>query len=139
MLVCNAEEPGLAKRLNQLSKPSKRKIISGQKLFGMQVIDVKGTLVGSVRDVGVDVEEKQLILFVTTRAKIDVEVPWGSVQSMEDVVLLNKEVEVPMIPGETQQPSAPTPPPVAKTACPKCGFAPPEHAKFCPKCGSSLR
>jgi len=122
-----------------LSNPSKKKIISGQKLFGMQVIDVKGTLVGTVRDVGVDVDEKQLILFVTTRAKTDVEVTWSSVQSMEDVVLLSKEIEMPLTPGPVQQPPSPPPPPVTKTICPKCGFAPPEHAKFCPKCGGNLR
>lgn len=122
-----------------MSNPSKRKIISGQKLFGMQVIDVKGTLVGTVRDVGVDVDEKQLILFVTTRAKTDVEVTWSSVQSMEDVVLLSKEIEIPPTSGPVQQAPSPPPPPVTKTTCPKCGFTPPEHAKFCPKCGGNLR
>ncbi len=121
-----------------MSGSPKKKVISGQKLFGMQVIDVKGSLVGTVKDVGVDTNEKQMVLFVSTKAMTDVELTWSSIQSIEDVVLLNKQVETPPAPAQTQP--APTPPAAPLThVCPNCKFNAPAHAKFCPKCGTSIK
>jgi sporulation protein YlmC with PRC-barrel domain len=121
-----------------LSVSPKKKVISGQKLFGMQVIDVKGSLVGTVKDVGVDTNEKQMVLFVTTKAMTDVELTWSSIQSIEDVVLLNKQVETPPAPAQAQPVSTPSAAPLTHV-CPNCKFNAPVHAKFCPKCGSSIK
>jgi len=112
----------------------KKRLVSSQKLVGMQVIDVKGIMVGSVRDVGVDLTDKRLVLYVTTKAKTELEIPWESIQSIEDVVLLNKQVEVPAV-------SAPSPAVVAPPTtivCPNCKSVLPARAKFCAKCGSKL-
>ena len=121
-----------------MSDSARKKVISGQKLFGMQVIDAKGSLVGTVKDVGVDTSEKQMVLFITTRARTDVELTWSSIESIEDVVLLNKEVETPAAPPEAQPTPSPAAPPLTNV-CPKCKFNVPAHAKFCPKCGSSVK
>jgi len=121
----NVDSSGVAFRMS-----SQKKFVPFQKIVGMQTIDLKGTLVGTVRDVAVNVTEKEMALIVATRGKTDMEIPWSQIQSIEDVVLLNKAVEVPALP---------TPPslgPPATATCPNCGAAIPAHAKFCPKCGS---
>jgi hypothetical protein len=105
----------------------------------MQVIDVKGALVGVVRDVGVNLNEKQLVLFVTTRARTDIEIAWSDIQSVEDVVLLVKPVETPLAPAQAPPSTASPTVTTGPVICPKCKFAAPAHAKFCPKCGSSIK
>ncbi len=122
-----------------MSSLSRKKVVTGQKLLGMQVIDVKGSLVGVVRDVGVDLSDKQLILFVTTRARTDIEIAWGNIQSIEDVVLLTKPVETPLPPAGTPPSVAPPAVAMGPVICPKCKFEAPAHAKFCPKCGSPTK
>jgi len=112
----------------------KKRLVSSQKLVGMQVIDVKGIMVGSVRDVGVDLTDKRLVLYVTTKAKTELEIPWESIQSIEDVVLLNKQVEVPAVPAPS--PAVVAPP--TTIVCPNCKSVLPARAKFCAKCGSKL-
>jgi len=61
-------------------------------------------------------------------------VSWEDVLTVEDVVLLKKELdlETPAVPPATA--------PTIQTAmiCPKCGASAPGHAKFCPKCGAAL-
>jgi hypothetical protein len=71
---------------------------------------------------------------VTTKARSEMDVPWDDVLSVEDVVLLKKEVElaVTII-------AVPPPPAVqAVVICPSCGTSAPGHAKFCPRCGAVL-
>lgn len=122
-----------------MGETSQKRLIASQKLVGLQVIDVKGMLVGVVKDVGVDLAEKQLVLFVTTKAKAEIDIPWSSIQSVEDVILLNKPAEIPSVPPP------PPPPPLAPTvapttvSCPSCKSTAPAHAKFCPKCGGRLK
>lgn len=121
-----------------MSESSIKKAIPAQKLTGMQVIDTKGALVGAVKDVGIDLNEQKLILIVTTRAKTDIEITWSDIQSIEDVVLLGKEIEIPEIPASTSQ-VPPSPPAAVVTVCPTCKTTVPAHAKFCPKCGKPIR
>ena len=109
-----------------------------QKIMGMQVIDNKGSSVGTVKDIAVNVLEKKISLVVTTRASSDIDVPWEDITSIVDVVLLRKEVVVPKGPEVTQIP-VPPPPPLAPSACPHCGTSVIPTAKFCPKCGTKLR
>lgn len=101
----------------------------------MQVIDSKGALVGNVKDVSVDFRNKGLAFRVTTKARTEMDVPWDDVLSVEDVVLLKKEVDL-----AVATVVAPTPPTVqAAMICPSCGTSAPGHAKFCPKCGAALK
>ena len=61
----------------------------------MQVIDSKGMLVGNVKDVSVNFQERCLAFLVTTKNRTDLDVPWEDVMSVDDVVLLKKEIELP--------------------------------------------
>jgi sporulation protein YlmC with PRC-barrel domain len=113
-------------------KPSK--FVPSQSFAGLQVIDTKGAVVGSVKDVSVDFRNKALAFRIATKARAEMDVSWDDVLSVEDVVLLKKELDltVATVPSGT--------PPTIQTAmiCPKCGASAPGHAKFCPRCGAAL-
>jgi sporulation protein YlmC with PRC-barrel domain len=111
----------------------KGEFVPAQKFIGMQVIDSKGSAVGTVKDLGVNVVEKEFNLIVTTKARSEIQVTWDDIQSVFDVVLLRKEIELP----QTTEPGVPPPPPTSN--CPKCGTSVIPTAKFCPKCGSKLK
>jgi sporulation protein YlmC with PRC-barrel domain len=117
-----------------MSSKENPKFVAAQRFTGMQVIDSKGSVIGNVKDVSVDFRNKDMAFRVATKSGGEVDVPWGDVLSMEDVVLLKKELELP-------KPQAqPIPPSVqAVLICPTCGASAPGHAKFCPKCGTSLK
>jgi len=115
----------------------KLKFVPAQHLSGMQVIDNKGMLVGNIKDVSVNFQERSLAFLVTCRNQTELDVPWEDVASVEDVVLLKKEIE---LPSEDRGAESVSPPTVQATLiCPGCGASAPGHAKFCPKCGHSLR
>jgi len=122
-----------------LSQSSEKKFVPSQRFRGMQVIDVKGSLVGTVKDVGISIGEKDISLIVGAKTGVDVEIPWANVQSIEDVILLNKSVEIPapapMVPQPPPPPLMAAPPTLV---CPNCKAANPPHAKFCAKCGTKL-
>jgi sporulation protein YlmC with PRC-barrel domain len=113
-------------------KPSK--FVPSQSFAGLQVIDTKGAVVGSVKDVSVDFRNKALAFRITTKARAEMDVSWDDVLSVEDVVLLKKELDLSV--ATVPSPGLPT----VQTAmiCPKCGASVPGHAKFCPKCGAAL-
>lgn len=116
------------------------KYVPAQRFVGMQVIDTKGTLVGNVKDVSVDFENKSLAFRVSAKTGTELDMDWEDVQSVQDVVLLKKEVELSV--PEQQPVSGPSPPAPAVQAvliCPNCGASAPGHAKFCPKCGRTLK
>jgi sporulation protein YlmC with PRC-barrel domain len=122
-----------------LSK-TKKTYLPTQKFIGKQVIDVKGSLIGGVKDLAVSVGEIDLALVVATKAGTEIQVPWSDIQSIEDVVLLNKTVELPNLPETPTAVS--TPPPTATVTtveCKSCKAMIPSHAKFCPKCGGRTR
>lgn len=119
------------------SLSKKVKFVPSQRFSGMQVIDSKGMLVGNVKDVSVNFQEKGLAFLVTTKNRTELDVPWEDVISVEDVVLLKKIVE---LPTDDETAKSVSPPTVqALLICPSCGASAPGHAKFCPKCGHSLR
>lgn len=124
----------LGTRYTLLSKEAS-KFVSAQRFVGMQVIDNKGSLVGNVKDVSVDFRNKGLAFRVTTKARTEMDMSWDDVLSVEDVVLLKKEVEL------AAATSLPTAPPMVQAVmiCPNCGTSGPGHAKFCPKCGANLK
>jgi len=109
-----------------------RKHIPSQKFIGMQVVDSKGAIVGSVKDFAVNVSDKEILLVVSTKSEGDIEVPLTNVSSIEDVILLAR-------PGEALSgPQAPASVPSTIT-CKSCGATLPAHAKFCAKCGSKVK
>jgi sporulation protein YlmC with PRC-barrel domain len=111
------------------------KYVLAQRFVGMQVIDNKASVVGNVKDVSVNFTEKSLAFRVTTKNKSELDITWEDVQSVEDVILLKKEVDLPTVQVE------PTVPIVSQALllCPNCGASAPAHATFCPKCGHSLK
>ena len=111
----------------------KGEFVPAQKFIGMQVIDSKGSAVGTVKDLGVNVVEKNFNLIVTTKARSEIQLSWEDIQSVLDVVLLRKEIELP----KTNEPGLPPPPPMSN--CSNCGTSVIPTAKFCPKCGSKLK
>jgi len=118
------------------------KYVPAQHFVGMQVIDTKGSLIGNVKDVSVDFQNKSLAFRVSTKARTELDMSWDDVLSVEDVVLLKKELDLraPAEPVQTVPGAAPSPPTVrALVICPTCGASAPGHAKFCPKCGTSLK
>lgn len=122
--------------------PKEPAYVPAQRFVGMQVIDTKGSLIGNVKDVSVDFQNKSLAFRVSTKAKTELDMNWDDVLSVEDVVLLKKELDlaIPTAPTPTV-PSVPAPPPTVQALiiCPTCGASAPGHAKFCPKCGTSLK
>ena len=112
----------------------KGEFVPTQKFIGMQVIDSKGSAVGTVKDVGVNIVEKKFNLIVTTKTRSEIQISWDDIQSVLDVVLLRKEIEVPKAAEAVA-----TPPPPPMNICPNCGTSVVPAAKFCPKCGSKLK
>jgi len=113
----------------------KGEFVPAQKFIGMQVIDSKGSAVGTVKDLGVNVVEKKFNLIVATRARSEVQVSWEDIQSVVDVVLLRKEIEIP----KAAEPAPTAVPPPPTSTCPNCGTSVIPTARFCPKCGSKLK
>jgi sporulation protein YlmC with PRC-barrel domain len=101
----------------------------------MQVIDNRGVMVGNVKDVSVDFRNRGLAFRITTKARTEIDVSWEDVLSVEDVVLLKKEVDL----ASATLPTPPAPMIQATMICPSCGASAPGHAKFCPKCGTALK
>jgi len=116
-----------------LSKDSP-KFVASQRFVGMQVIDNKGTMVGNVKDITVDFKNKAIAFRVTTKARTEIDLTWDDVLSVEDVVLLKKEVDLGVAAAAMPPPSV-----QAVMICPNCGASAPGHAKFCPKCGATLK
>jgi sporulation protein YlmC with PRC-barrel domain len=117
------------------------KFVPGQRFVGMQVIDNKGSVVGNVKDISVDFENKALAFRVSTKNRSDLDMNWDDVQTVEDVVLLKKDVDLTSVPETQAGSSVGAPPPTVQAVliCPSCGTSTPGHAKFCPKCGTSMR
>lgn len=107
-----------------------------QRFVGMQVIDNKAAVVGNVKDVSVNFQGKSLAFRVTTKNRGELDIGWDDVQSVEDVILLKKEVDL-----SAAKPASSSAPTVTQAVliCPNCGASAPGHAIFCPKCGHSLK
>ena len=131
----------LSGRLITMPKAVSAKFVPGQRFVGMQVIDNKGSVVGNVKDISVDFENKALAFRVSTKNRSELDMDWDDVQSVEDVVLLKKDVDLTSVPETQAGSSVGAPPPTVQAVliCPSCGTSTPGHAKFCPKCGTSMR
>lgn len=118
------------------------KLIPVQQVIGLQVIDTKGSVVGNVKDVSIDFDSKNVSFRVTAKNNAELDFTWDDVQSVQDVVLLKKEVDAPSPPptNQSSQNNASSPPTVhALIICPTCGSSTPAHSKFCSKCGAGLK
>ncbi len=108
-----------------------------EQFMGLQVIDTKGSLVGTVKDILVNFTSREISIRVSTKNKGEMDFGWDDVQSVEDVVLLKKEVDVSS--EETEDDSAKARTVQTALICPNCGASVPARAKFCSKCGSDLK
>lgn len=131
----------LSGRLITMPKTVSAKYVPGQRFVGMQVIDNKGSVVGNVKDISVDFQNKALAFRVSTKNRSELDMDWDDVQSVEDVVLLKKDVDLTSVPETQADSSVGAAPPTVQAVliCPSCGTSAPGHAKFCPKCGTSMR
>ena len=110
-----------------------RNYIPSQKFIGMQVVDSKGAIIGSVKDFAINITDKEVLLIVGTKVSGDIEVSLANVSSIEDVVLLAKPEDA-LVSSPT-----PSPPPPSTITCKTCGTTLPSRAKFCAKCGSQVK
>ena len=116
-----------------------RKFMPIQQFIGLQVIDTKGSLVGNVKDVSLDVESKDISFKISTKNKGEMDFGWDDVQSVEDVVLLKKQIDMSTAPADDKQDSPGEQVVQALVICPSCGASSPARAKFCSKCGADLK
>jgi|YelNatPaOPRAMG01_1025707.scaffolds.fasta_scaffold11231_8 sporulation protein YlmC with PRC-barrel domain len=120
--------------------------VSYQAVIGKQVVDMRGALIGEVSDLAFDFKKPEIILRIKTKTKEGLEVSSTDILSVEDLILLKKEVKLPKVEAEIAPPSTIPPPPEARIPepvptiiCPSCGARAPSRAKYCPKCGNKLR
>ncbi|WP_455369386.1 zinc-ribbon domain-containing protein [[Eubacterium] cellulosolvens] len=109
------------------------KSIPTQKLTGMQVVDSKGAIIGSVKDLAIVPTNREILLLIETKDGNTLEISLSDVSSIEDVILLAKSEKKSLTPPLPIQASVKT------IACNTCGASLPAHAKFCAKCGSQLK
>jgi sporulation protein YlmC with PRC-barrel domain len=107
--------------------------IPTQKLTGMQVVNSKGAIIGSVKDLAINPTNREVFLLIETKEGGNIEISLTDVSSIEDVILLAKSKSEPPTPPLSTQTTA------ATIACSTCGSSLPAHAKFCAKCGSHLK
>jgi sporulation protein YlmC with PRC-barrel domain len=115
------------------------KLMPTQRFVGMQVIDSKGMVVGNVKDVSVNFHDRTMAFLVTAKNFTELDISWDDIMSVEDVVLLKKEIELPKISESEEKKGGSTPVIQAMLICSECGTSAPAHAKFCPKCGHALK
>ena len=110
-----------------------------QQLIGLQVIDTKGSVIGNVKDIAIDFLNKEISLKVTTKNKSEMDFGWEDVQSVEDVVLLKRQIDLSAARPIEVDTLTNTQPMQTLMICPSCGASAPARAKYCSKCGSDLK
>ncbi len=103
--------------------------IPQSKLIGMQVYDPDCLFIGTVKEIGIVPGEGTITLFISTKAGSTIEVEWGDVKTVGDIILLSKKVEIPQ---PTTVAVAPAAQPAPAAVAPAAGQPP---APLCPKCG----
>lgn len=71
-------------------------LIRKEKIIGLQVYDRKGRLVGTVKDIGFVLGENLVGIVVLGRDNREMEFIWSEVEAAEDIVILKKEVTIPV-------------------------------------------
>ena len=98
--------------------------IPQSKLVGMQVYDPDCLLVGTVKEIGIVPGPANITLYITTKVGSMIEIEWGDVKTVGDIILLAKKVEIPHPTVVVTPTPTPTPTPTTQPAvptCPKCG------------------
>jgi sporulation protein YlmC with PRC-barrel domain len=108
-----------------------------QHFIGLQVIDTKGSLVGNVKDISLNFASRDVSFNVATTDKGEMDFGWDDIQSVQDVVLLKKSID--LTSATSQESSSDTRAVQALVICPNCGTSAVARAKFCSKCGSDLK
>jgi sporulation protein YlmC with PRC-barrel domain len=123
------------------SMPDSGKFVPLQQFIGLQVIDTKGSLIGNVKDISIDFTNKAISLKVSTKSKGEMDFGWDDLQSVEDVVLLKRQVDLSSISKGTEGNASEMGLRGVQTSmiCPNCGSSAPARAKFCSKCGADLK
>ncbi|MGQ9513942.1 MAG: PRC-barrel domain-containing protein [Thermoproteota archaeon] len=105
-----------------MPEEAEKKSIPRSKLIGMPVYNPDGYLVGNVQDLGVIPGQQNITLITKTKYGTVVDIPWGDVGQVGDIVILSKavKIEVPTTPVVTQPTTAAPTTPVPVN-CPKCG------------------
>lgn len=85
------------------------------KLVGMQVYDPDCFFIGTIKEIGVVPDEGAITLYISTKVGSMVEIEWGDVKTVGDIIMLSRKVEIPQptVAPVQQAPAAPL--------CPKCG------------------
>jgi sporulation protein YlmC with PRC-barrel domain len=113
------------------------KFLPVQHYIGLQVIDTKGSLIGNVKDIALNFTSREVSFRVTTSNKTEMDFSLDDIQSVQDVVLLKKSVDLPQT--EPQENLSDGSSSQALVICPSCGTSVIPRAKFCSKCGSDLK
>ena len=127
--------------------------LSRERIVGKQVIDSNGHILGSVKDIALDLKSKAFSIKVATRSGAEVAVQVEDIAASGDVILLNKPIVVlenlgaaqappPVVqPAPLPQAPAPVAPATAQPPglCPSCGYQNDPSSRFCIKCGTKLR
>ncbi|RJS73945.1 zinc-ribbon domain-containing protein [Candidatus Bathyarchaeota archaeon] len=132
---------------NLSEKPEGKRFIKRSEVVGKQVVERRGYIIGTVRDLSfaLTAEGVELAITVDSGGK-EVSIPWEEIQAIGDVILLKTQHERPPTPPPTTATPTPMPtaaptalPPVGiEKVCPYCGFKNPADAKFCVRCGRRL-
>lgn len=110
-----------------------------EKIIGLQVVDTRGIIVGTIKDFSFSVGKNEISLVVSSSSGSEIIVPWKDVQGAGDVVLLSKPVQE-LVQRSQDRPTVPKiKEGVGVTKCARCGASAPSVAKFCPKCGTSMK
>jgi len=110
------------------------KFLSREKMAGKQVIDAEGMIVGTVKDIAVDIESKEIAFKVATKVGTEIDVVSDDISQVGDVILLKKALELPEVSEAAA--AAPT---RAPGVCPSCGYANDPASKFCIRCGTLMK
>ena len=104
------------------------RLVSREDVVGKPVIDQKGSIIGNAKDLAFSVgtEEIKIALIVESEAG-ELTIDWSSIKAVNDVILLNRELEVK------------PPPKPAYIICPECGHKNKPDAKYCARCGLVLK
>jgi len=90
---------------------------------GLIVYDESAKKIGTARQVGIDTNQT-MVLIITKNDGTEGSVPWSSIGTVGDVILLgNKSAPQEIQPGK----------------CTSCGFVNNEGSKFCEECGTKLQ
>ncbi|MBO3769137.1 MAG: PRC-barrel domain-containing protein [Thermoproteota archaeon] len=79
-------------------------LIRKEKIIGLQVYDKKGRYVGVVKDIGFVLGENLVGIVVEGRDKREMEFIWSEVEAAEDIVILKKEVTIPVVTTAPKKP-----------------------------------